>query len=257
MESQLEHKTGISGNVLKWFAVLTMLVDHIGASILLQSLYNNPFGWNTARWNWFKEVYYYMRGVGRLAFPIYCFLLVEGFIHTRNERKYALRLLIFAFLSEIPFDLAFDGVPFKWDGQNVFFTLFLGFVAMMVIKEISSVYLQGMGESVQRWLELMIGGATGLIIGGIAQYMHTDYGLKGVACIVLLYLFRRNRMSQICVGIVSFMWERIAPLAFLPIALYNGEKGRQIKYFFYLFYPMHLLLLFMVCYLIGIPYRSQ
>ena len=109
---------GISGYWLKVIAVVSMLIDHTSAVILEQipGLENPAF---------------LMRIIGRLAFPIYCFLLVEGFMHTRDREKYALRLGCFAAVSEIPFDLAFNGKVLEVGYQNVFFTLLLGLLTMM------------------------------------------------------------------------------------------------------------------------------
>ena len=98
-------RIGINGFTLKWIAIVSMLIDHMGAILFPQ--------------------YIEMRIVGRLAFPIYCFLLAEGAVHTSNIRRYEIRLLAFACLSDIPFDLAFFG-GVTLEHQNVFFTLLLG-----------------------------------------------------------------------------------------------------------------------------------
>ena len=128
-------KTGISGSVLKWIAVITMAIDHMGAGFLESYVMNawggSPIG-NTfaGRWNEILSVDQILRYIGRPAFPIFCFLLVQGFLHTRDVKKYAIRLGIFALISEIPFDLALHIRPFHWQNQNVFFTLLLGLLAI-------------------------------------------------------------------------------------------------------------------------------
>ena len=106
---QQEKAVGLSGSTLKLIAIVTMFIDHLGVVAFETQISN------------YMVPYYIMRLIGRLAFPIFCFLLVEGFFHTRDVKKYALRLLVFAFISEIPFDLAFNRQLFYWRHQNVFF----------------------------------------------------------------------------------------------------------------------------------------
>ena len=118
---------GISGSVLKWFAVITMVIDHFGASVLETYVMNvwgrSPLGnLFSDHWNELLRVDRILRYIGRPAFPIFCFLLVEGFLHTRDVKKYAMRLGIFALISEIPFDLAVRGKFFDWQYQNVYVT---------------------------------------------------------------------------------------------------------------------------------------
>ena len=117
----------LSGTALKRIACLSMLIDHIGAALLENGLFRQ-----NAVWQGGVRLDFVMRMAGRLAFPIYCFLLVEGFVHTHDFRKYALRMLGFALLSEFPFDWAFfSGV--WWGHQNVYFTLLLGLLAMKAL----------------------------------------------------------------------------------------------------------------------------
>ena len=224
-------RVGYSGTALKLTACITMLVDHIGASCI-ESTYTTlnraPLMLATLDRT--------MRLIGRLAFPIYCFLLVEGFLHTHDVRRYFQRLLLFGLLSEIPFDLAFYRTPFYWDHQNVYWTLALGVLAMAALqkfqKEEGKVSWQG-------WLA-----ALGCVI--IAELAATDYGAIGVALILALYLTRKSRKQQCIVGAVMMLYELTAPLAFLLVWYYNGERGYCPKWMqraFYLFYPVHLALL--------------
>lgn len=114
----------MSGTTLKWIAVISMLIDHT-AEVLI----NHNAALTDPIW---AQIYVLMRGIGRIAFPIYAFLLVEGFLHTRDVKKYLARMLTFAVVSEIPFDLAVFHTPFYWGYQNVFFTLFLGLLALAI-----------------------------------------------------------------------------------------------------------------------------
>lgn len=152
-----------------------------------------------------------LRAIGRPAFPIFCFLLVEGFLHTRDSRKYALRLFLFALISEIPFDLAIYRTLVNWGMQNVFFTLLIGLLVMMACTHFSK----------NIWMQSVIF-ALGLVAGYL---LHTDYGFKGVLLIEILYFFRYDRKNQCIAGAISFSWEMTAPLAFLPIYFYNGKRG--------------------------------
>lgn len=237
-----ERKRGISGSSLKLIAVATMLIDHIAATVLARFLI---IGGGEVSAGWY-QLYQAMRSVGRIAFPIYCFLLVEGFVHTGSRKKYALRLFLFALASELPFDLAFSGTAPEFGYQNVFFTLFLGLVTIMLLWEV---------EKKQEWrtgLRIFLF-AVIILAGMAAAYaLKTDYSYYGVMCIVVLYLFRGRRLPQVLAGAASFFWwESPAVLAFIPIYFYNGKRGWNIKYFFYLFYPVHLLVLYFICVALG------
>ena len=179
-----------------------------------------------------------MRLIGRLAFPIFCFLLVEGFVHTRSVKDYAMRLALLACVSEIPFDLAIFGKAFYWDYQNVAFTLLLGIGAMSAWKKCE-------GKSVFQVLS-----AGGFCL--MAMMVDCDYGAFGVFLIVLLYALRENRRWQAIFGALSVLWENSAPLAFILIYFYNGERGKaNWKYLFYTFYPLHLLILAGIARILG------
>ena len=175
-----------------------------------------------------------MRFVGRLAFPLFAFLLVEGFLHTRDRRRYALRLGIFALLSEVPFDLAFYGKFLYKDYQNVFVTLCLGVLGLCALER-----FRGKG-----WKQLLS------LLGfyGVALLSHCDYGVKGYGFLILLYLLRERPISRAVLGSAFLSSEWKAGLAFVPIAFYNGERGfirgRVLQYAFYLLYPLHLLFLY-------------
>ena len=241
-------RKGLSGSALKLIAIITMFIDHVAAAFLMRVLITRGSTVNGGLILWLiesgmiRQVYQIMRGVGRIAFPIFCFLLVEGFEHTGDRRKYALRLGLFALISEIPFDLAFNGCVLEFYSQNVFFTLLLGLLTMTAYRWTEE---RVRWSAFPRALLLM---AEVLIGMGVAQLLATDYGGLGVWCIMILYLFRRNRIWQVVAGCLAFFWwELPAVIAFLPIALYNGKRGWNIKYLFYLFYPVHLLLLYLIC----------
>lgn len=229
----MKDKEGINGNVMKWIAVVSMAIDHVGAGIVEPYVLNtrggSPLGdMFLEKWDEILAVDQVLRYIGRLAFPIFCFLLVEGFLHTRDVKKYAGRLALFALVSEIPFDMALRVDPFYWKYQNVFFTLLIGLLSIW--------FMRSHGDRLSARV-------AGLIVGAaLAEMLHTDYSAFGVAFIVLLYLFRDKKLLQCILGALCCAWEITAPLAFLLAWFYNGERGRQPVRFFYWFYPAHLLL---------------
>ncbi len=214
-------KIGISAAVLKWIAVVTMIIDHFAVAV-----YPQFAGYE-------YNVYYIMRKIGRLAFPIYCFLLVEGFFHTKNVKKYLQNCFLFAILSEIPFDMAIFGQVFYSRGQNVYFTLCIGLATLMILDK-----LRGRAPQYVLLRVLII-----TLAASVGQILDVDYHWKGVLFIIMFY-YVRNMQEWIrnLVGICAFAYEGTAPLAFLPIHFYNGERGRQMKYLFYAIYPIHLLI---------------
>ena len=123
-----ERVPGIYASFLKTLALLSMIIDHLGAAVLGTMLSYGIVP--SEQREKLYLVYRICRSIGRLAFPIFCFLLVEGFVHTRSKERYALRLLIFAFISDVPYDLAFSHEVFDWTECNVFFTLFFGLMAI-------------------------------------------------------------------------------------------------------------------------------
>lgn len=260
-ERKINHtndKPGISGSTLKLIALVTMLVDHIGAVVLIRMILDNMTRSGTAGlvpYDTLYQLYNISRGIGRLAFPIFCFLLVEGFQRTGNRLKYALRLGIFALISEIPFDLALSSKVLEFSYQNVFFTLLIGLLTMMVADAVDKMPEKTESETVRSIMgilkypiELAVM-AAGMLA---ADLLHTDYDYKGVLCIMVLYFFRWNKLSQCMAGFCAFLWERIAPLSFLIVGFYNGKRGLKLKIVFYLFYPLHLLILYGICVALGI-----
>lgn len=220
----------LSGSTLKTIALISMLIDHTALVLLYWGiLYPNlPLTEGTSIYNIYL-IYDVMRKIGRLAFPIFCFLLVEGFIHTSNRRNYAFRLSLFAILSEIPFDLAASNQLISPVSCNVFVTLLLGFLTIWAMDQFQNKYE----------LQLPI-----VLIGCLVAYLvNSDYDFRGIILIVLLYMFRYQRDMQVISGSIALYWEWQAIFAFIPICMYNGTRGKSMKYFFYIFYPAHLVVL--------------
>ncbi len=220
---------GISGSTLKLIAVISMLIDHTGASVIARMRTMPAIKGDPELYSLISNMYRPMRSIGRIAFPIFCFLIVEGFLHTRSQKKYAARLFLFALISEIPFDFALRGRFYAPYSQNVYFTLLIGLLVLMC-------FVHFTGNPPLQLLSLLIGPA-------VAYYLKTDYSWKGVFLIEGLYLFRYTRLSQCLVGAVGVSWEPPAPWGFLPVLFYNGKRGLSLKYFFYWFYPVHLMVL--------------
>lgn len=220
---------GISGSTLKIIAIVTMFIDHAAATVVRGIMRLPDVRSNMEIYGQFSELYGLMRDIGRIAFPIFCFLLVEGFLHTRDVKKYASRMFLFALISEIPFDFALKNNWIFPNKQNVYWTLLIG---LLVLWGVTICY----GRATIQIL-IMVAGLVA------ASLLKTDYSYKGVFLIEVLYLMRFSRIYQCLGGAAAISWEIPAPVAFIPVYFYNGKRGISLKYFFYWFYPGHLMLL--------------
>lgn len=249
-------KKYFSGTALKWIALITMICDHFGAAVFI--IYTSNYGGNGESFAHADILYEILRAIGRTAFPIYCFLLVEGFCYTKNLTKYAWRLLIFALVSEVPFDLALLGRPFHWGYQNVYWTLLLGLLAIAGIK-LSMEYVdkanpggsdaeEKANPKEQKYIRILKAAMKveiTLFFMLIAWLLKTDYSYFGIILIVVLYILRGQPIFRECVGYLCMCWEPWCFPGFLLMTTYNGERGKHgLKYFFYLMYPAHLLLFY-------------
>ena len=221
----------LSGSALKVLAMAIMLIDHT-ASFLLR--YYPP-----ATSAWFQigstsySLYRVMRDVGRAAFPSFCFLLVEGFLHTHDRFKYGRNLLIFACISEIPWNFAQNGTLLFADKQNVFFTLFLGYLAFCLIDRFKE----------KPTMQLV----TMLVLLAVSYYLKADYGYKGYVFLLIMFWLHQYKPAQALIGSCWLIYEWKACFAFISLNMYNGKrgfiKGKWAKYFFYAFYPVHIAVL--------------
>lgn len=236
---------GLSQERLKLIACVTMLIDHIGATLVIPTDAAMLSGDTTVAW-----VHVIMRCIGRVSFPIFCFLLAEGAHYTRDPKKYALRLLLGALLSEIPYDLAFFG-KITWDHQNVMLTLLLGFGTVEVMKRTGGV-----------WKLLWV-----IPFYFAAEWLRTDYAGEGILLIAMfalvkgvnhekwvrlagmaLLLWDNTGMFQWNLG-VPIYYNRIRLLSAVPILCYDGSKrtySKAVQWAFYLFYPAHITLLLII-----------
>ena len=250
----------VPGSTLKIIAMVCMVIDHIAATLLDRVLVSRGLmdaaGSQEAINSFLAQsnnslIYnldMIMRSIGRISFPIFCFLLIEGFLHTHNVRKYALNLGIFALLSEVPFDLAFSGKPFYLGYQNVFFTLFLGLLMLICLKKAEDKFPSDASSKGISWKQTLIKIVVILIFCLVAFLLQCDYNAIGILAIGIMYNLRHSKMSCIGAGCVVLTLMSLSEitcfLAMIPVYFYNGERGLKVKYPFYLFYPVHLLLLF-------------
>lgn len=250
---------GISGSSLKIIAIICMLIDHIGASALVKVIWSDPSNFDSngiIRFTPIVIVYFIMRGIGRIAFPIYIFLLVQGFGFTSNKWKYFLRLCLFGLVSEVPFDMAFcltkeqliAGELINFSYQNVFFTLAIGLLVLIFVDKIRGA---GFSNKIIGILVELLVVAFGMIA---AEILKTDYSYIGVLAIYVAYFVNQKELPEqekrikqmifTCVALALAGWsELIALVDIVLIKKYNGQRGIDIKLLFYWFYPVHLLIL--------------
>ena len=220
----------LSGSALILIAITLMLIDHTGLMIL----YNYPattatlFSFGGVDYSWYRI----FRDIGRAAFPIFCFLLVEGFLHTHNRKKYGLNLFLFACISEIPWNFMFTNT-WRYEKQNVFFTLFLGYLAFCALEYF--------------WDNQRMQLVCVLALLTVSVFLKADYGWRGFIFLLIMYLLRDDKAPQAIIGSCWLAYEWKACFAFLSINMYNGErgfvKGKFLKYVFYWFYPVHITIL--------------
>ena len=230
----------MSSFVLKLIAICTMLIDHSGYVIF--------------------DRFSYFNYIGRPAFPIFAFQISEGYIHTKNLKKYFLRLIIFALISQIPYMLYRSNYTF-FSGfcLNIFFTLILGLVCITIYDKIVNLKID-----ISIYFKMFISFIIVALISYIAQCFHFEYGAFGVLIIFIFYLFKDNKFIMnlsFAFAVLAYFSKNIIhnnydyryillcictilPLIF--INLYNGKKGKNIKYVLYIFYPVHLFALYLL-----------
>lgn len=226
----------LDGSMLKLIAVITMLIDHAALILISDTEFATTPLLNLGG----KQItlYFILRKIGRLAFPLFCFLVTEGFVHTKNFKKYLLNLSAFAVISEIPFDLMISGKFLYFGKQNIYFTLALGAIALWIIDNINSNF--------KKFIILAL-------ILAAAIILKVDYGYLGVMLIMLIYVLRNNPAVQAALALPLLSGGYAALCAFIPINMYNGKRGfirgKFLKYFFYVFYPLHIICLLLIKYL--------
>ena len=231
----------ISCNVLKAVACVLMFIDHFGYGILHNFMISHAMDILPEEYKSLSAAYEVCRGIGRLAFPIFCFFIVEGFLRTRNVAKYILRLAVFAVLSEIPFDLGLYGVPFRWQHQNVILTFLIALIMLVVIR-----YLEKNIWGLSSFLVYFTCICAVIAFADIAYLLCTDYSWKCMMLTAVLYFSRNTGPFRYLAGAVATCWEKYGPISFLLLYFYDPDMRPKHKYVFYLFYPLHLLLIYLL-----------
>lgn len=246
-------KIALTGNQLKLVALIAMLIDHI-AITLIWSIYLDASIVNGVdmmgdcipdKAKNIYSIYLLMRIIGRVTFPIFCFMLVEGFLHTSNFTKYFIRLLILALLSEVPYDLANSGSIVSLHGQNVIWTLMLGLITLYFINKVE---IYDTKKRIVLTIVLIFLGES------ISSLLNADGCLGGTLLISIIYMFRNRPKYMLLGGVIAlgimsigFMWIQVfGVISFILLRYYDGTVGRGNKYIFYVFYPLHLLILGMI-----------
>lgn len=259
---------GISAKVLKWIAMITMIIDHTATAIIIP--YFNLGYYSDYQ---LEQLYQAMRIIGRLSFPLFIYLIVDSSFYTRDRRRFIRGLLIFALISELPFDMAITIPVFGQNSistemftqQNIFFTLLIGVLcltfseyvfhgapAFVSDKEVQK-SLKQKGKNVPERslaLNLLMVALITAIGCGLAYFLRVDYGVFGVLAIVIAYLIRRTGHKKLEIfGIVlamvfSSIYELFALLDGIVLSASNGRRGNiRHKWFYYIFYPAHLAIL--------------
>ena len=223
----------LDGSCIKLLAIILMTVDHTAGLLF----WHNPSFHTPLLTHGTHPItaYALMRPLGRLAGPICAFLHVEGYRHTHNRVKYGRNLFLFALISEIPWNIAHSGT-LLYPVQNVFFTLFLGYLGICAL------------EHFKKRPTRMAVSLISLLV--VSILLRADYGCIGYGFILALYALRNNTVLQAVVGCCILPSRWIAGLAFIPLSMYNGKrgfvKGLFAKYFFYVYYPLHLLVIYLI-----------
>lgn len=235
----------ITSMALHFLAMGLMLCDHLWATVVPGN------EWLTC--------------IGRLAFPVFAFMIVEGYTHTKNLKKYICRLFLFALISEIPFNLMVGSNVFYYVHQNVLWTFLCGILLIHLNEKAKE-----SGKIILRILALVASLAIGFVVGllGMVDYMHA-----GIFTVLVFYFFRERKWwcflaqaailyylnteliggygyeAQIFGQNIFIVQQSFAVLALIPIWLYKGKQGphnKFLKHFYYWFYPAHMLILALI-----------
>ena len=216
-----------SGAQLKYLAFISMLIDHVNNAIVTPMLDGGGF------LLYLSNIFSIL---GRIAFPIFIFFIVEGFFKTSNRKKYLITLLIFGVISEVPFDMFTSKTFFDPHWNNMMFTLALCLITIWIIDSIKNKL-----DNKVLWYVISI--IIVILFGFLAMQLSLDYDYHAIVVAYLFYIFYDKPILGAGLGYLSIIKELYSFLGFAMTLTYNGERGRQYKWFNYLFYPVHILIL--------------
>ena len=231
-------KKCLSNFDLKLIAIITMTIDHIGV------VFGTPF-------------YNLLRAVGRLSFPIFAFLLTEGYVHTKSFSKYFLRLLVLALISEVIYDYVFFDSFIYIGANNIFFTLALGLLTLFLLDKSKGLIKRYFKDKVDLFIILPITYLLIIVIMGLmGEFLNFSYGMLGLLVISFFYLFKDNfALVVISVSLSTLIlgegMQYFSLFSLILIYFYNKKLGKNCKLLFYLYYPLHILVLGVIRMLIG------
>lgn len=227
---QLPSYKVLDGTMLKLIAMICMVFDHVGD-------------------NFFPDQVW-MRAIGRISMPLFAFCISEGFAHTRDKSRYLKRMAIFALVSEVPFDLVTSGVPLEFSHQNIMVTFAWAILGLICFERITRDN-PSKGRLALGYVLLIV-----FVLASI--FLGLDYNMVAVGLIFVLYLLRdRSPVVSNTAAAAFYVMLRnkgvywFGLVGFALMFLYNGKRGAGLKWLFYVFYPGHLLLIWLVRTLLG------
>lgn len=223
----------MSSFCLKIFACVFMLIDHIGFCLFPNILT--------------------FRIIGRLAFPMFAYQTALGYSHTKNKSKYILRMLIFALVSQLPFMFMKNMAGYSSFSTNIGFSLLISLLCLYTID------LFNKKRKKKNYYTLLL--IFPLLL--IGELLKVDYAYYGPLMVMIFYVFKDLKKNFLPVLILfllatalftytsgSLLIQYFAVLTLFILLFYNGKKGKDIKYWFYTFYPLHMIILGLIKYFI-------
>lgn len=219
----------LNGAHLKYIAFISMFIDHVNKAIVLPYL---EVGSTLSKISTVFDV------LGRIAFPLFSFFIVEGFFRTHSRKRYLLNLLFFAIISEVPYDMFSSKVFLEFRLNNVLFSLALSLIFIWILDEFRNKFEDKIGK---KWLLFSI--PLLILMYFVSIFVSGDYDFHAILTAFFFYIFYNRPIASAAFAYISIIKEVWSILGFGLTIMYNGKKGKQNKIFNYLFYPVHLLLL--------------